>query len=424
VKFLCGTGSDFRIQVQVAWNIIHRTCKEISAVNAVDSELGANLVRWRHHFHRFPETGFNEHKTSETVANVLEALGLAVHRNIGGTGVVASLTQGHSGGVIALRADMDGLAMAESAPDRMHASQNAGCMHGCGHDGHMAMVLGAAHLLKARPDFEGTVRFIFQPAEEHGRGAKAMIDDGLFERFPVDEIYGAHNIPGLPLGHIATRSGGIMASEDNFVIRIEGRGGHAARPHMGADALVAAAEIVLALQTIVSRAVDPADSAVVSCTELHTDGIRNAIPSNVVVKGDTRSYSPHVQALLEGRMREICQGVAMAHGVRCEVEYTHEFVPTVNWAQCVPVALRAARAVVGADRVDGGTAPMMISEDFGAFLKVVPGAFVFMGNGVAGGPGGVPLHNAQYDFNDELLPIGARYFAELVRQRLPAGAVA
>ena len=188
---------------------------------------------------------------------------------------------------------------------------------------------------------------------------------------------------------------------------------------MAADPLVVAAEIILALQTIVARSVDPADSAVVSCTELHTDGIGNAIPSNVVIKGDTRSYSPQVQALLERRMREICEGIALAHGARCEVEYTHEFVPTVNWPQCVPVAARAAAAVVGQDNVDDNIAPMMISEDFGAFLKVVPGAFVFIGNGAAGAPGGVPLHNSQYDFNDEVLPIGARYFAEVVRQRLP-----
>jgi len=388
-------------------------------LTAVDSELAGHLVRWRHHLHRFPETGFNEKKTSDYLANVLEALGLEVHRGIGGTGVVASMTAGTGTGVIGLRADMDALAMAEAAEGRPHASQNAGCMHACGHDGHMAMVLGAAHLLKASPDFDGTVRFIFQPAEEHGRGAKAMIEDGLFERFPVDEIYGAHNIPGMAAGHIATRAGGIMACEDNFVIRVEGRGGHAARPHLAADPLVAAAQIVIALQTIVARSVDPADSAVLSCTELHTDGIRNAIPSNVVIKGDTRSYSPQVQALLEQRMREVCNGIASAHGVRCEVEYTHEFVPTVNWPQCVPVAASAAAAVVGRENVDDNVAPMMISEDFGAFLKVVPGAFVFIGNGATGSPGGVPLHNNTYDFNDDVLGIGARYFAEVVRQRLP-----
>jgi hippurate hydrolase len=214
--------------------------------------------------------------------------------------------------------------------------------------------------------------------------------------------------------------GGIMASEDNFVIRIQGRGGHAARPHMAADPLVIAAEIILALQTIVARSVDPGEPAVVSCTEIFSDGIRNAIPSNVTIRGDTRSYSPQVQALLERRMRELCRGICSAHGAQCEVEYTHEFAPTVNWPQCVPVAVAAAAAVVGQDNVDEDIRPMMISEDFGAFLKVVPGAFVFIGNGAAGSPGGVPLHNGAYDFNDSVLPVGARYFAELVRQRLPS----
>ena len=387
---------------------------------AVDNELGTQMVRWRHALHQFPETGFNEHRTSGFVAKALELMGLQVHRDIGGTGVVASLTVGDGAGVIGLRADMDALAMTETADGRDHISQNAGSMHACGHDGHMAMLLGAAQILTRQRDFNGTVRFIFQPAEEHGRGAKAMIQDGLFERFPVDEIYGAHNIPGMPAGHIATRVGGIMASEDNFVIRIRGQGGHAARPHMAIDPLVVAAEVILALQTIVGRSVDPAESAVVSCTEIHSDGIRNAIPTHVQIKGDTRSYSPAVQDLLERRMRELCHGIAAAHGASCEVDYTHEFVPTVNWPACTPVAIRAARAVVGADKVDANVAPMMISEDFGAFLQVVPGAFVFIGNGAADSPGGVPLHNSRYDFNDAILPMGARYFAEIARQRLPA----
>lgn len=378
------------------------------------------LQRWRHQLHRFPETGFNEARTADFVAQVLAVLGLEVHRGIGGTGLVASLTVGDGPGVIGLRADMDALAMSEDAPGRLHASQNPGCMHACGHDGHMAMLLGAAQLLVQRRDFNGTVRFIFQPAEEHGRGAAAMMADGLFRRFPVDEIYGAHNIPGMPLGQIALRGGGIMASEDNFVIRITGRGGHAARPQMAIDPLVIGAEIVLALQTVVARSVDPGQPAVVSCTEFITDGLRNALPTHVTIKGDTRSYAPEVQALLERRMRELCQGICAAHGASCEFEYTHEFVPTVNWPQCVPVAAAAARAVVGAEQVDDQAQPMMISEDFGAFLRVVPGAFVFIGNGEAGSAGGVPLHNARYDFNDQLLPIGARYFAELVRQRLPA----
>jgi hippurate hydrolase len=384
-----------------------------------DSGFEQQLVRWRHHLHRFPETGFNEVRTADYVAGVLSLLGLEVHRGIGGTGIVANLKVGDGTCVIGLRADMDALAITEDGAGRAHASQSPGCMHACGHDGHMAMVLGAAQLLSQGRDFNGTVRFIFQPAEEHGRGAAAMMADGLFERFPVDEIFGAHNMPGMPVGRIATRCGGIMASEDNFVIRVTGRGGHAARPHMGVDPLVIAAEIVLALQTVVSRSVDPSQSAVISCTEFITDGIRNAIPTHVTIKGDTRSYSPQVQALLERRMREVCQGICSAHGASVEFEYTHEFAPTVNWAQCVPAALAAASAVVGAEQVEADVAPMMISEDFGAFLRVVPGAFVFIGNGANDEPGGVPLHNARYDFNDQVLPIGARYFAEVARIRLP-----
>ncbi|MEJ8853851.1 M20 aminoacylase family protein [Variovorax robiniae] len=381
-------------------------------------DFDQQLVRWRHHLHRHPETGFEEKKTSDYVASVLNALGLEVHRGIGGTGVVANLKVGDGQGTIGLRADMDALAITEDATGRAHASQAPGRMHACGPDGHMSMVLGAAQLLAERRDFNGTVRFIFQPAEEHGRGAKAMMDDGLFERFPVDEIHGAHNMPGMPAGHFATRSGGIMASEDNFVIRITGRGGHAARPHMGVDPLVIGAEIVVALQTVVARSVDPGMSAVVSCTEFITDGIRNAIPTHVTIKGDTRSYAPEVQALLERRMREICMGICQAHGAECRFDYTHEFAPTVNWPECVPTALAAATAIVGADKVDANVQPMMISEDFGAFLRHVPGAFVFIGNGDAG-QGGVPLHNARYDFNDTVLPVGARYFAELARIRLP-----
>ena len=387
-----------------------------------EAALEAGWVRWRHDFHRFPETGFNEHRTADRVAQVLQLLGLDVHRGIGGTGLVASLTVGSGTGMIGLRADMDALAMGEAAPDRTHASTNAGCMHACGHDGHMAMLLGAAQLLAQRRDFDGTVRFVFQPAEEHGRGAAAMLADGLLQRFPMDEIYGAHNIPGLPAGHFATRVGALMASEDNFTITINGRGGHAARPQMVIDPLVIGAEIVLALQTIVARSVDPRQSAVVSCTGFTTDGIRNAIPGTMVITGDTRSDSPTVQALLEARMRTLCEGICAAHGASCTVAYTHEFAPTVNWPHCVPVAVRAAQAVVGADRVDANTPPLMASEDFGCFLQHIPGAFVFIGNGDGDSPGAVPLHNAAYDFNDALLPLGARWFAELVRQRLPVAA--
>lgn len=384
-----------------------------------EQELRNQLVAWRHHLHRHPETGFEEVDTSDFIANILEGLGLEVHRGLGGTGLVASLTVGSGSGVVGLRADMDALNITEQAPDRDHASLIAGKMHACGHDGHMAMVLGAAALLCSRRDFNGTVRFIFQPAEEHGRGAKAMMADGMFERFPVDAIYGAHNMPGLPAGHIATRVGGIMASEDNFVIRIRGKGTHAARPHMGIDPLVIGAQIILALQTVVSRSLDPGLPAVVSCTEFITDGIRNAIPTHVTIKGDTRSYTLEVQRLLETRMREICQGICAAHGAICEFEYTHEFAPTVNWADNTTIATAAARNVVGDSVVDGDIAPMMISEDFGAFLQKIPGNFVFIGNGSADGEGSTPLHNASYDFNDDILTTGARYFAELVRISLP-----
>ncbi|MNX31885.1 putative hydrolase YxeP [compost metagenome] len=384
-----------------------------------DEPLRDQLAGWRHQLHAMPETGFEEAKTSAFIANALRALGLEVHTGIGGTGLVASLTVGSGTGVIGLRAEMDALAITELATERPYASGTPGRMHACGHDGHMAMVLGAAQLLRERRDFDGTVRFIFQPAEEHGRGARAMMDDGLFERFPVDEIYGLHNMPGLPAGTFATRAGGLMASEDNFVIHIHGRGAHAARPHMGIDPIVIGAQIVLALQTIVSRTLDPGAQAVVSCTEFITDGIRNAIPSNVVIKGDTRSYDPAVQRMLETRMREISEGICRMHGAECTFSYTHEFAPTVNWAECVPTAVAAATAVVGAGKVDANVAPMMISEDFGAFLRAVPGAFVFLGNGAEGEPGGTPLHNGRYDFNDAVLTTGARYFAEIVRQRLP-----
>jgi len=225
-------------------------------------------------------------------------------------------------------------------------------------------------------------------------------------------------MPGIPAGHIATRAGGIMASEDNFVIRINGRGTHAARPHMGVDPIVIGSQIVLALQSIVARNLEPGVPAVISCTEFITDGIRNAIPSNVTIKGDTRSYSPQVQQLLEMRMREISEGIARASGAKCEFEYTNEFAPTVNSEEWVSVAVAAARSTVGREQVDDKVQPLMTSEDFGAFLEVVPGNFALIGNGIALDRGGVPLHNSSYDFNDDILSVGARYFAELARMSL------
>ncbi|MDR5809257.1 M20 aminoacylase family protein [Caballeronia sp. LZ019] len=385
----------------------------------MEMSLQESLKDWRHQLHKYPETGFEEARTSDYVANILKTLGLEVHRNIGGTGMVANLKVGSGTRAIGLRAEMDALNITEHAPGRPHASCIPGKMHACGHDGHMAMILGAARLLAERRDFDGTVRFIFQPAEEHGRGAKAMMLDGLFERFPVDAIFGAHNMPGMPAGSFATRPDGIMASEDNFLIHIKAKGTHAARPHMGVDPIVIASQIVLALQTIISRNLDPSLSAVISCTEILTDGLRNVIPSNVIIKGDTRSYAPEVQKLLNTRMREVSEGICRTHGVECDFEYTHEFVPTVNTPEFVHIAVTAASNVAGAENVDANVQPMMISEDFGAFLQAVPGNFIFVGNGTDEAEGGIPLHNASYDFNDEILSVGSRYFAEIARLLLP-----
>jgi amidohydrolase len=383
------------------------------------SDLADRVRAWRRRLHEHPETGFAEHETSDFVAGTLEGLGLGVTRGIGGTGVVASLRRGTGRGAIALRADMDGLPIPERG-DAPYRSRNEGVMHACGHDGHMAMVLGAAAALVDDGGFDGTVRFVFQPAEEHGLGARAMLDDGLLERFPVDAFYGLHNAPGIPAGHLHTRRGPVMAGEDDFEIRVTGRGGHASQPQMVVDPLVVAAEIVLALQTIVARNVDPAQAAVVSCTELVTDGARNAIPTEVVVRGDTRSFDAGVQALLEGRMRALATGIATAHGATCTVTYTHEFEPTVNDAACTAAAVRAATTAAGAGNVEPECSPFMGSEDFGVFARAVPGCFTFIGNGT----GSNPLHSHGYDFDDGILGVGFRFYTALVHDLLPAGGAA
>jgi hippurate hydrolase len=384
-----------------------------------DVGLQSEMTAWRHRLHANPETGFEEHDTAAFVAAMLSSFGLEVQRGIGGTGVVGTLRAGGGNRAIGLRADMDALNIHEAGDNRPHASQRAGKMHACGHDGHMAMLLGAAKALAATKDFNGIVHFVFQPAEEHGRGAKAMLGDNLLKRFPMEEVYGVHNMPGIPAGHFWTRPGGIMASEDNFVIEIKGRGTHAARPHMGVDPIVVGSEVVLALQTVVARKLDPIAQGVVSVTEFITDGIRNVLPSAVVLKGDTRSYAPEVQALIEERMGAIAAGVCAAHGAEHRFEYTHEFAPTVNWAEYVPPAIAAATEVVGAAKVDGNCPPLLASEDFGAFLQAVRGNYMFIGSGISGEAGGTPLHNPHYDFNDSLLTLGADYFSMLARLRLP-----
>jgi amidohydrolase len=388
-------------------------------LDGADRDLPATLRRWRHALHRIPETGLDEHRTGDYLAAELTAMGLPVVRGVGGTGLVATVRgDGPATGAIALRADMDGLPLAERT-DRPHRSRHAGVMHACGHDGHMAMVLGAGRVLEAEGGFAGAVHLVFQPAEEHGLGARAMIDDGLFDRFPVRAIFGLHNLPGHPVGRISTRPGPLMAAEDNFTIEIIGRGGHAARPHAVVDPIVVAAQVVLALQTVVARNVDPAEAAVVSCTGITTDGGRNAIPGTAVLRGDTRSFTPGVRALLERRIREIAHGIAAAHGATAAVSYTREFEPTVNDPTTTAVAVAAARATVGDDRVDAESAVWTASEDFGVFARQIPACFALLGNGDAPDAGGVPLHSPDYDFNDDALPVGVAYYVNLVRTALP-----
>lgn len=373
------------------------------------------LITWRRHLHGIAEVAFNELNTSKYIAAELTKLGLQVTENIGGTGVIGTLRRGSSKKSIGLRADMDGLPLFEKS-GAPYAPSVPGSMHACGHDGHMTMVLGAAAKLIQDESIDGTVHFLFQPAEEPGKGASAMIEDGLFENFPMDEIYGIHNMPGWPEGNLLTRPGALMASEDNFVIQITGRGGHASRPQLVIDPIIVAAEVIQSLQTIVSRSIDPAQSGVLSCTEIFTDGSRNAIPSKVTIKGDTRSFDRNVQIALETRMRQIVEGVCKAHGATGTVEYTYEFEPTYNDLKATEYAIAAARKVVGDEKVDGDCAQFMGSEDFGVFAKHIPGCFMFLGMG----ENHTPLHNSEYNFNENVLEIGIDFYVEVVKSRLGA----
>ncbi|UVF18137.1 M20 family metallopeptidase [Microvirga terrae] len=378
--------------------------------------LQREMTAWRRDLHAHPEFGFEEKRTSAFVAAKLREFGLDdVAEGIGGTGVVGTLTRGSGNRAIALRADLDALRITEqNACD--YRSQNLGIMHACGHDGHTAMLLGAAKLLAEDGGFDGTVRFVFQPAEEWGKGALAMLADGLMERFPFEEIYGLHNMPGLPVGHFQTRPGPIMSAEDNFEIVLKGVGGHAARPHWGSEVLVAACATVMNLQTIVSRRLSPTDVGVVSVTELTTDGTRNALPGLARILGDARSFRPEISAGIEKQMRVIAEGTALTYNVAAEVTYTREFVPTLNDAALVDEAFAAARTVFEHDHVATAREPMTGSEDFARFLEHVPGCFAFIGNGESS----APLHNPAYDFNDEGLLFGARFHAAIARKRLPS----
>jgi amidohydrolase len=374
------------------------------------------MLTWRHDFHQHPELGFEEHRTAGAVANHLRDFGIEVHEGVGGTGVVGILRHGDGTKTIGLRADMDALAIAEKNTFD-HRSRHDGRMHACGHDGHTTMLLGAAQTLAKEPGFNGTVVFIFQPAEEHGRGALAMIEDGLFDRFPVESVFGMHNMPSLPTGHFAVRPGPIMACEDNFEITIHGKGSHAALPHMGIDPILIGSEIVMALQNIISRTLDPIANAVLSVTDFAVEATRNVIPERVVLRGDVRAFSPDIQDHVEATMERIVAGVCSAHGAHHEFSYTHEFAATINTDEHALIAANIARQVVGADKVDGACTPVMASEDFGFTLQHKPGCYLFIGNG-GDGPGGCGLHSPHYDFNDEILSTGAAFWVQLVRSQL------
>jgi len=380
--------------------------------------LHATMQAWRHDFHRHPELAFEEQRTAGKVAELLTGFGLEVHTSVGNTGVVGVLKKGNSKRAIGLRADMDALKILEQNTFE-YRSVNEGKMHACGHDGHTAMLLGAAQYLASECEFDGTVVFIFQPAEEHGDGAKAMIEDGLFERFPVDAVYAIHNFPSLATGKFAVRAGSIMAAEDNFEITINGIGCHAAMPHLGKDTIVIGAEIVSAMQSLVSRTLDPIDNAVVSFTEFLTNGTVNVVPGQVILKGDTRSLTTAVQDHIEHTMERIVSGICAAHGASFEFSYRRNFVPTINTPDEAQIAASVAGTVVGAENVVGNSRPVMASEDFGYMLQARPGAYLLLGNGEEG-IGGCSLHNPAYDFNDEILGIGADFWVMLVQSQLQA----
>ena len=371
-----------------------------------------SLSALRRDFHRFPELGFRESRTKARVAKFLREHGLEVHE---GVGVVGILRSGKCNRAIGLRADMDALPILEASRHE-HASETPGIMHACGHDGHMTMLLGAARTLAESPGFSGTVVFIFQPNEEHGLGARAMIKEGVLERFPIEEIYAIHNLPGAPVGQVSTRPGLICSSESLFEITIRGQGGHASMPQVGRDSITVGAELVLALQTIVSRKLPPGTGAVVSVTEFLTDGQRNVLPGTVTLKGDVRSRSPEDRSSVEIFMRQIADGVASAHGVSVNVDFSTEFIETINAAGPTEAVLRAARSA-GLDSMPDRQ-PMSFSEDFAHFAAAVPGCFLLLGNGEVGAHG-QPLHSSEYDFNDEVLPIGVAFWTALVRDRLP-----
>ncbi len=379
--------------------------------------LHAEMTAWRRDLHAHPETAFEEHRTSAFVAGKLGEFGIAVHRGLAGTGVVGTL-EGRAGGgrAVALRADMDGLDV-EERNDLPYRSTRPGKMHACGHDGHVAMLLGAAKYLAQTRNFGGTVHFVFQPAEENEGGGRVMVDQGLFERFPVEAVFGMHNWPGLPAGRFAVQAGPVMAAYDVFEIVVQGRGAHGAMPHLGVDPVVVAAQIVTGLQTITSRTIDPLEAAVVSVTQIHGGDTWNVIPPEVTLRGTTRSLRAEVRELIEPAIRRVVEGICAAAGASASVRYERRYPPTINTPAEAELAARVAAAVAGEKGVIRDLPPSMGSEDFAFMLERRPGCYVRIGNGPR--EGGRVLHSPTYDFNDDILPVGATYWVRLVETALP-----
>jgi hippurate hydrolase len=374
------------------------------------------MMDWRHHLHAHPETAFEEVATSAFVAEKLRSFGLEVHTGLAKTGVVGVLRRGDGDAAIGLRADLDALHVLERS-GVAYASRHNGRMHACGHDGHTTMLLGAAKALAGGPRFEGTVYFIFQPAEENEGGGRVMVEEGLFDRFPMRAVYGMHNWPRLPVGSFAMRAGPLMGAYDVFEVIATGKGAHAAMPYTAKDPMLFAAHLINALQTIVARNLHPQDAGVVSVTQVHGGDTWNVIPQEVVLRGTVRTFKREVQDLIEQRMRGIVAGVAATFDMSATVRYERRYPATVNAEAETSHAVAAASAVVGAEHVDTNPVPEMGSEDFSFMLQAKPGCYVWLGSGR--GPDTPNIHSPHYDFNDEALPIGASYWMTLAEQQLP-----
>jgi amidohydrolase len=381
--------------------------------------LHGDITEWRRDIHAHPELLYDVHRTAASVAEKLKGFGCdEVVTGIGRTGVVGVIhgrkpAQGALK-AIGLRADMDALPIME-ATNLPYKSTTPGRMHACGHDGHTAMLLGAARYLAETRNFAGSAVVIFQPAEEGGAGGKAMLQDGLMERFGIGEVYGMHNYPGLPVGEFAIRPGPLMAAADHLTIDIEGVGGHAARPHLSVDTVLVGAQIVSQLQSIVSRNVDPLQAAVISICMFHAGNADNVIPQTAQLNGTARSLTPAIQDLLERRVREVVEGVARLHGAKATVDYRRNYPVLRNHERQTGFAASVAGQVVGENKVDTAVAPVMGAEDFSFMLESRPGAFIFVGNGDSAG-----LHHPAYNFNDDVIPIGTSYWVKLVENALPA----